>query len=205
MITLQQRAHLTTLYQEPQRSYHTLQHVFHCLRELREIPGLSDEQRSTLEAAIWFHDAVYDPKASKGQNEMDSAQLMYQSGLGNVSVSTVEDLIIATINHEIPVDEPEASATLMGYFLDIDLTVFGQSPRDYSQYSHQVREEYSFVDSDVYYEVRRRILVGFLARKRLYFTDHFFDKYEVQARENLSREVFDLVPYHRPIQIHEKG
>lgn len=203
MITLEQQAHLTVLYTEPHRHYHNLNHVHHCLRELRGIPGLDREQFSILEAAIWFHDAVYDPRAEIGENERASIHLMYTANLKDVPVTVVEDLIAATVTHKIPEDESSSFERLLGLFLDIDLSVLGQPPEEYDKYSTGIAEEYSWVPFQTYRNTRRHVLVNFLARPHIYFTDHFRKKYETQARVNISNEAVALVP-ERPIKIHEE-
>ena len=63
---------LIDAYAEPQRHYHTLAHIQHCL-------GMFDQCKSLLanpeavELAIWFHDAIYVPSAC--DNEALSAEL----------------------------------------------------------------------------------------------------------------------------------
>ncbi len=59
---------LTRRYCEPQRHYHTLEHIADMLFRGRELE-LSDEQIY----AIWYHDAIYDPRSTT--NEEDSAAL----------------------------------------------------------------------------------------------------------------------------------
>jgi predicted metal-dependent HD superfamily phosphohydrolase len=217
MISLSQRAHLVTLYNEPHRHYHNLEHIMHCLRELDSIPvnpwvkaepdvavGLTADQRAIIEAAIWFHDAVYDPKARTGRNEAASIDLMYRSNLTDVPLSTVEELIAATVSHQIPADEPPASEMLLGYFLDIDCAILGRPPAEYDEYARKIRLEYAWVPHPNYAEGRRRVLLNFLSRPRIYFTDHFAKQYEEQARLNLSKEIASLVP-ERTVKIHEGG
>ena len=52
---------LMVAYAEPQRHYHTAQHlqeVFALVDVLNSVPEATGE----LELALWFHDAVYDPR-----------------------------------------------------------------------------------------------------------------------------------------------
>src|SRR5690606_24928295 len=98
-------------------------------------------------------------------------------------------------------DEPEDTARLMRYFLDIDCAILGAPEPEYEGYSCRIRMEYSFIPFSVYAEGRRRVLLDFLSRDRIYYTDHFYALYEEQARKNISREIETLVPV-RPIKIH---
>ncbi|RVD62485.1 hypothetical protein EN750_21345, partial [Mesorhizobium sp. M7A.F.Ca.ET.027.03.2.1] len=64
------KSELLALYRAPGRHYHNLSHIEAMLAlagDCRELLG--DPQ--AIEAAIWFHDAVYDSKAK--DNEAQSA------------------------------------------------------------------------------------------------------------------------------------
>ncbi|HEX6106170.1 MAG TPA: hypothetical protein VFZ26_11340, partial [Gemmatimonadales bacterium] len=63
-------AALAAAWAEPHRVYHGTGHLRECLAELDGAPA-DGADRSTVEAALWFHDAVYDPKAR--DNEERSA------------------------------------------------------------------------------------------------------------------------------------
>ena len=65
------------LYDAPGRHYHNLRHIRHCLAELDAAKSLAKDPTS-VELAIWFHDAVYDPQCH--DNEERSAQLMGARG-----------------------------------------------------------------------------------------------------------------------------
>src|SRR5690242_9270349 len=64
--------HLSAAYGAPQRHYHNQQHIAECLAEFDSARHLALEP-AAVELALWFHDAVYNPKAS--DNEEQSAAL----------------------------------------------------------------------------------------------------------------------------------
>ena len=53
---------LLEAYSEPQRKYHTLQHLVECIQKFELVSELVNFPRE-VEIALWFHDAVYDVKA----------------------------------------------------------------------------------------------------------------------------------------------
>jgi len=66
---------LLELYSEPHRHYHNAQHITDCLKEFDSVRDAAQEPLA-VELAIWFHDAIYNPRA--GDNEERSAELAAQ-------------------------------------------------------------------------------------------------------------------------------
>ncbi len=175
---------LSDLYSERQRSYHTLDHVSHCLDELEDARHLA-KHPNEVEMALWFHDAIYDPKGR--DNEVRSAELCRQvvkeAGLPEAFGRRAQDLVLATQHHGAP---DGADARLL---VDIDLSILGQ-PRDaFDNYQTNIRKEYHFVPWPEYRPARSAILRRFLDRPSIYSTEFFRQKYESRARVNLERSL----------------
>jgi predicted metal-dependent HD superfamily phosphohydrolase len=169
---------LIIAYAEPQRAYHTLQHLEECLCTLDEakVTGLVAKP-DLIEMALWFHDAVYDPQGS--ENEELSVQMALEA-LGNTEMTReVARLIMLTKAHQ-PGDGADDA-----WIIDIDLAIFAQPMKRVLEYERQIRAEYAWVPEEVYVEKRAEILHGFLHRPRIYLTTWARERFESLARENL--------------------
>lgn len=177
---LQQR--LLTAWAEPQRHYHTLQHLAECLTHFEAVRALA-QRPGEVAIALWFHDAIYDLKAK--DNELRSAQWAAQelqhSGADETLCQRVHALIMATCHDAAPT-EPDAQL-----LVDIDLAILGASPERYAEYDQQVRAEYAWVPQLIYGFKRKQVLQGFLQRPQIYSTAHFQKALEIQARSNLRK------------------
>ena len=178
---------LQTLYSAGNRYYHNCDHITDCLRELdseRSAPA----DRSALELAIWFHDAIYDSTAS--DNEQRSAALAHRSitaaGGPESLAAVVRSLVLATKTHDhhVGVDAP--------WMIDIDLCIFGKAEAEFDAYEAKIRAEYSWVEEREFRVRRAAILERFLSRPILYATPPFRAKYENSARANLLRSITQL-------------
>ena len=172
---------LLARYVEPHRGYHNLAHIVAMLDEL-ELVGEND---SAIALAIWFHDAVYDPKAK--DNEEQSAQLAKDSikkiGLPSLLGEQVYDLVMATKHTAVPVNR---TARIL---VDLDLMIFGKPEKEFDAYEVGIRKEYDWVPQSDFSAGRSKILQSFLDRPSIYSTELFWDKYESVARKNLERSI----------------
>lgn len=172
---------LVSMYSEPQRFYHNMNHVKNCLVELDSARSLIS-QPDLVELAIWYHDAIYDTRTK--ENEERSAQLAYDVCASAEFPETfskgVKDLILAT-KHDVIPDEIDGK-----FLVDIDLSILGKPRQEFDEYEKNIRREYSWVPEDKYREGRSAILKMFLDRESIYLTYFFINKYEVQARENIA-------------------
>jgi len=180
-------AELLGRYSEPHRAYHNVEHLKDCFRRFDEVHGLAQHPAEVL-LALWFHDAIYDTRAS--DNEEESARwardVVASSGGPPTSASRIYDLILATRHDDSSI---RGDAALVA---DIDLTILGAPPERFQAYDRQIRQEYAWVPEPDFRETRLRILDGFLARPAIYLTGPFRRKYEVQARQNLESAVAEL-------------
>jgi predicted metal-dependent HD superfamily phosphohydrolase len=172
---------LSARYAEPHRAYHTLNHVSHCLRELEGVRTAAQDVIA-VEMALWYHDAIYDPR--RRDNEEQSAELAgraaVEMGLDAARGARVADLIRVSVHREVSAD-PDAQL-----FADIDLAILGQPFAIFAEYERQIRVEYAWVPEQVFRAGRTAILESFLDRPSIYGTGHFQEQYEAMARLNLS-------------------
>ena len=173
---------LVEAHSEPHRHYHTLEHVAEVLRVAGRLSG-----EITVSLAVWFHDAVYDPRAE--DNEAKSAELAERelNGLGLTAevVGHVAELVRSTAHFDpTRVGGPDADA-----LHDADLAILGASEARYARYAADIRTEYAFVLDAEYKAGRTAVLRTFLARERIYRTDVMHAEGEAAARRNLAAEV----------------
>ena len=185
------KASLAQRHREGGRHYHGMAHVEALLRWLDRSRDLAADAKA-IEAAIWFHDAVYDPRSQT--NEADSARLA-RSELGRLcwpeaAISRVEAMVLATADHAPRGDNADEDLRL---FLDLDLSILGQAPPVYAAYVEAIRAEYHWVDEAGYRAGRRRVLEHFLAKPAIYQTARWRAAWEAQARDNLRGELARLI------------
>lgn len=179
-------AELRCRYAEPHRHYHAMPHIEACL-ELFERHRHLFVDPVAVEWAIWFHDAIYDPK--RGDNEQASAELarsLLTGVIGAEKIDKVAALIMAT-THKSAVADPDAQL-----LTDIDLSILAAPVEDFDRYEKQVRLEYEHVPDDAFRAGRSAFLRSFLKRPTLYATQLFREAYEARARENLARSLARL-------------
>lgn len=174
-------------YSEPQRQYHTLQHLVECIQKFELVIDLVNLPRE-IEVALWFHDAVYDVKGH--DNEALSASWAKESlvvvGASKDEIDRIFHLIMVTQHINIPQSLDEQT------LVDIDLSILGEQTDRFNEYDIQVRQEYAWVPDDVYRTKRCEVLEMFLTRPSIYSTAYFQNHFEVQARENLQRSIAQL-------------
>ena len=178
---------LIARYGEAQRAYHTMTHIDECLAHFAEAVHLA-QAAATVEAAIWFHDVIYDPKRSDNEEASAcwAAGLLQAAGASATTSSTIQELIVDTAHRRPP---RTADGALL---VDIDLAILGAPPHRFDEYEAQIRHEYSWVPWPTFAQRRTAILEQFLARTHIYQTAHFQERFEQTARQNLTRSIAQL-------------
>jgi predicted metal-dependent HD superfamily phosphohydrolase len=180
---------LSALYQADDRHYHSLAHIEAML-------ALAGDYRASLhdpeavEAAIWFHDAIYNSRAK--DNEARSAALAEKKLAGRTDaqrLGRITAMIIATATHEMPQFGDENAARDAALFLDMDLAILGATPDAFDAYEQAVRREYGWVEEPMWRAGRSAVLKNFLARPRIFHTEEFRQRFEAQARQNMARSI----------------
>jgi predicted metal-dependent HD superfamily phosphohydrolase len=174
-------------YSNKKRHYHTLYHLENLLTQLTEVKEEIQNWEAIL-FTLYYHDIVYNSLQS--DNEKKSAELAEKRMKQiSVSIDTIElckNQILATKSHLKSTDSDT------NYFTDVDLSVLGQHWETYSLYYKNVRKEYSIYPDFIYNPGRKKVLNHFLSMDRIYKTDFFFNKFEIQAKQNVQKETYRL-------------
>lgn len=171
---------LVNAYAEPQRHYHTIRHIEHCLSMFDECKSLINNP-AAVELAIWFHDMVYVPGAK--DNEARSAELYQRLAATAHSAElcqAVDNMIMATLHIDALIEDADTQ-----YMVDIDLSSFGLPWEDFLRDSKNLRLENQAVKEAEHYRKAKEFQAALLARDRFFFSDFFHDRLEARARKNL--------------------
>ena len=175
---------LMTAYSAPGRHYHNLTHIEDCLGLLSSVDNLSTAERDLLVRAIWWHDAVYDPR--KSDNEEQSALLAEQAVSSDIR-EQVGRLIRLTKSHQVaPGDR------LGAILISIDLSILGAEADRYDAYAASIRKEFAHVPDAAYRSGRSDVLQRFMARPVIFPDPDFATRYDQRARANMAREIASL-------------
>ncbi|MEV7079408.1 hypothetical protein AB0N88_12800 [Streptomyces sp. NPDC093516] len=182
-------------WQEPQRRYHTVEHLAAVLDRVDLLEEYARDPEA-VRLAAWFHDAVYLPDRS--ENEERSARLaeraLAEAGVPDATTAEVARLVRLTVTHDPADDDPDGQV-----LCDADLAILASPPSAYAAYTTAVREEYHFVPSDAFRTGRAEILRRLLALPRLFRTPYGAERWEATARYNLTAELEMLsLPAHDP-------
>jgi len=179
---------IETNYSKKTRHYHTLAHLQNMYNQLLEVKTLITSWETIL-FSLFYHDVIYN--ASKSNNEEKSVELaekrMHSIGVPDLVIEQCKEQISATKKHMV------STVPDINYFIDADLSILGLGWDEYAAYFHRVRKEYFIYPDMLYNPGRRKVLQHFLQKEHIFKTGHFIYKFELQAKENLLREMEFLV------------
>ena len=171
-------------YSSKKRYYHSLTHLDNLLIQLTKIKSDINDWDTVL-FSLFYHDIIYNAKSQK--NEENSAELakrrLLEIGYAQLKTEHCFKQIIATKSHEV------SSNNDTNLFTDADLSILGADWPIYNKYTKQVRKEYSIYPDFMYKPGRKKVLKHFLEMERIFKTDYFYKKFEIQARKNIEQEL----------------
>jgi predicted metal-dependent HD superfamily phosphohydrolase len=175
-------ARLLARWNEPHRRYHTERHLMAMLRVVDAYPDLADDP-TQVRLAVWFHDAVYDPRSAG--NEAASAALAERElpRLG-IDPAEVVRLVLLTATHD-----PGPGDRNGALLADADLSILAADPDVYDAYAAAVRREYGHVPEADFRAGRARVLETFLTRPVLFRVVPDRAAWTERARRNIRREL----------------
>jgi predicted metal-dependent HD superfamily phosphohydrolase len=156
-------------YGEPQRHYHTLEHIGEVLERVHG---------TEVELAAWFHDIIYDTTApdSEAQSAVYAGDVLRRLGAPPEVISEVQRLIELTAGH-VATDDDVTGQQLIA----ADLAILSSDRDRYERYARDVRAEYAHVDDATWRAGRTALLKSLLATTP-----------DQRARSNLARELSTL-------------
>ena len=175
-------------YSEEGRHYHDLHHLHYLLKLWDELKEKFDDAEAVA-IAIYYHDLIYD--ARRKDNEERSAEIAVERlqalGWKRERIERVEAHILATSSHESSEDSDR------DLLLDLDLGILSEAWEVYSRYAAKIRKEYAVYPDRLYVPGRIQVLQHFLGMERIYKSPEFQSEREAKARENLSKELEELL------------
>ena len=178
---------LVAAWSDPGRAYHDVRHLEDGLTQVDALP-VDTRTRDLIEVALWFHDAVYDPRAS--DNEERSArwasEALRAAGIPAPVVGDVARLVRLTRDHAMVPDQAGR------FLLDIDLSILGRPVEVFDAYQRRIRTEFAWVPEGAYRLGRGTILADLLRREPLFQTELYRSSFEATARANLRRALAEL-------------
>lgn len=178
---------IVTYYSQEQRYYHNFKHLKDLSLELASVQH-KIQHWDVILFTLYYHDIIYN--TSNNDNEEKSAELaaqrMQEIGVDRCDIERCRQQILATKGHAAQADSDT------NYFTDADLSILGKSPTEYASYCSNIRKEYSNYPYSLYQQGRKKVVQHFLSMGKIFKTKVFYDKYEEQAKQNLSHELKSL-------------
>ena len=166
-------ADIAARYSEPNRHYHTLEHV-------AEVLALTDELGAGVEVefAAWLHDVIYDVHTadSEARSAGYAGDVLARLRAPDDVITEVQRLIELSATHDVVAGDKNGAV-----FVEADLAILASEADRYDRYARDVRREYAHVDDDAWRVGRASVLQSLLERTN-----------DERARSNLARELASL-------------
>lgn len=177
------------------RPYHNLIHLAYMLNMFdiykRQAQRTEDyrnivRKSNSIEMAIFAHDVVYDGESDR--NEAASVEKLKEwearGWMRCVNVLEISELIMATTHQD------ENLTGCCALIADLDLCILGTSNQaTWKAYNQAIREEYAAYADEVFLKGRSKFLSELLKREHIFQTEFFRNRFEVQARRNIAKEL----------------
>ena len=139
-------------WNSPKRHYHNMDHLKSVIGGIEKWSDrLTREEYEQLILAAFFHDAIYDPR-DRRSNEDRSKKFFREAYIGTRDFELVEKAIDCTKERKRPNPGP------LRYFWEADNAVFRKDWLRIIRWEFGIRKEYSFVHPDTYKEHRIKFL-----------------------------------------------
>lgn len=186
------------LWSAPGRTYRSPSHMDFMFKQLHlALSALPVSlNRHTVEAAIWFHDAVYIAGVNPDMNVIHSHNywrwFSARHSLAAAWSNQVGNAIDATGYSAKCIKRTSKSSKFAlesQLVCDLDLAILGQDPEIYAGYECLIRAEYNAFPDLKYAQARIAYLGNILKRDKIFNLDYFQGTYETQAHVNIKSTI----------------
>lgn len=172
-------------YAEPQRYYHTLDHIYHLITAVGQLSDL----QPTVVVAGFYHDCVYEIGAPPRANEVRSALVMLEDLgeiLPNYLLREISSLIMATFPGDYKLPPRSLNEAVLR---DADLAGFADKGACVEN-GKKIRQEFGAFSDDEYVIGRDAFLQSMLDLPQIYWSpEAVASGWEEAARVNIEQEM----------------
>ena len=175
---------IETEYSGPNRHYHTLYHLSDMIDELKIVKSEIRDWDAIM-FAVYYHDIVYNGVSSDNEQKSSilAAHRLQQIRFPAESIGLSKYHILSTDGHSIAENDDT------NLFMDADLSILGKDWDVYLTYAQNIRKEFATYPDAIFNQGRIHVLKHFLKKNDIFKTEYFYNRYEKQARKNLSEEI----------------
>uniref|UniRef100_A0A0K0EGV2 Phage protein n=1 Tax=Strongyloides stercoralis TaxID=6248 RepID=A0A0K0EGV2_STRER len=175
------------------RPYYNLSHL-HNMLQLFDQHKDKLHDRYAVAFAIFFKHLQYDSKST--ESAKDSAE-EFKKFCNETTFDQEGYVVNLILESENNCTEANLNCGIYGsddihYLIDFDMMIHGEVQEKYDIYKSQLRQEYSYLSDEQYKKERVKVLKLFLQIPNIFATKEFRDKYEKNARRNISEEIKSL-------------